>query len=80
MSNYFYPPGCASAQQVGDAAQIRFGGNLDPADRNTLNQIIHSADANPHQRGHNPYADPTKSYDPKAQAAIDSIKAKQGNK
>lgn len=43
-----------------------------------MNQIIHSGDPNTHKFGFNPYADSTKSYDPKAQEALDRIAAKYG--
>jgi hypothetical protein len=65
----------ADAEQVGQAAALRHGG-LSPEDKVTCNQIIHSGDKNPDLRGPNPYADPSKSYDPKAQEALDKIAAK----
>jgi hypothetical protein len=78
-SNYQHDMGDldgADAKQVGLAAELRHG-HLSPEDRETCNFIIHSGDKDPHKRGHNQYADPTKSYDPKAQEALDKIVAKQ---
>jgi hypothetical protein len=66
----------ANAEQVGQAAALRHG-DLPSEDRRTVNQIIHSGDSNPHKFGNNPYADSTKSYDPKAQEALNNIVAKQ---
>jgi hypothetical protein len=76
MSSGYHHHMQADAKQVGLAAELRHG-DLSPEDRKTANQIIHSGDKNPNQCGRNPYADPTKSYDPKAQEALDKIVAKQ---
>ena len=78
MSSPFHHRMQADANQVGLAAALRHG-DLSAEDRRTCNQIIHSGDANPHSHGHNPFADRTKTYDPKAQEALERIKAKQHN-
>lgn len=77
MSYGYRQPMFANADQVGQAAALRHG-DLEQEDRQTVNQIIHSGDPNPHKFGHNPFADPTKSYDPKAQEALDRIASKYG--
>jgi hypothetical protein len=66
----------ADARQVGTAAELRHG-DLSAEDRRTCNKIIHSGDQNPHERGFNPYADHTKSYDPEAHVALEKRIAKQ---
>jgi len=76
MSSGYHHHMQADAKQVGLAAELRHG-DLSPEDRRTCNQIIHSGDKDPHQRGHNPYADRTKSYDPRAQEALNKLVAKQ---
>jgi biopolymer transport protein ExbD len=59
-----------SIQQLGDAAAIRT--HVPPGElRTQLNQIVHSADKNPHLHGQNPYADPSLQYDARAQKVID---------
>ena len=57
----------ATAYQKGRAAELRKSlpsGTLKKA----LNQVVHSGDKN---GGTNPYADPTNSYDPRAQEVIE---------
>eukprot|EP00943_MAST-04B_sp_MAST-4B-sp1_P008066 g8066.t1 len=68
----------ASEPQMGEAANIRNTiPDMSRADRNTLNQIIHSSDKyGPYASTPNPFRDLTASYDPKAQAALDDIKAR----
>ena len=64
--------GGASAYQKGLAAEYRT--HVNGADRQHLNQIVHSGDKQP--RPSNQYADSTNSYDPKAQAVINRVKDK----
>ncbi len=68
----------ASAHQKGEAAELR--SYADKSTYKELSFINHSGDANPHKHGHNPYADNTNSYDPKAQVVIDAAKQAQSKK
>lgn len=77
MSYSFHHPTQANASQVGQVAAL-WHGDLEQEHRREMNQIIHSGDPNTHKFGFNPYADSTKSYDPKAQEALDRIAAKYG--
>jgi hypothetical protein len=71
-SNYLGGPGqSASITQIGTAAVLRYTPGISSDQRAALNQIVNSAD--PTGRNANPYRDPTQSYDPKAQAVIDSV-------
>jgi len=74
MNPKFY----ASAQQIGNAVEIRRDEKrqLSKEDRHVLNQVIHSGDVNPHRKGFNPFADPTFSYDPNVQKELDRITRK----
>eukprot|EP00179_Madagascaria_erythrocladioides_P029718 CAMPEP_0198357518 /NCGR_PEP_ID=MMETSP1450-20131203/127144_1 /TAXON_ID=753684 ORGANISM="Madagascaria erythrocladiodes, Strain CCMP3234" /NCGR_SAMPLE_ID=MMETSP1450 /ASSEMBLY_ACC=CAM_ASM_001115 /LENGTH=74 /DNA_ID=CAMNT_0044064157 /DNA_START=191 /DNA_END=415 /DNA_ORIENTATION=+ len=60
--------GGASHSQIGRAAAKRT--HTSGATRQDLNKIVHSADKDPHKHGHNPYADPTATYDPQAEKAL----------
>jgi hypothetical protein len=63
--------GGADIQQKGLSAQIRTylpAGNEDLYKE--LSFIVHSGDRNPNSHGHNPYADPTNTYDPTAESAV----------
>ncbi len=73
----FNPGNHLSSSQAAEAAKIRFEGGISKEDRATLGQMIHSADFNPHKCGPNPYADRTKTFDPKAQEDLDAIKRRQ---
>ena len=66
----------ADARQVGQAAELRHG-DLSAEDRRTCGLIIHSGDKDPHKHGYNRFADPSKSYDPKAEAELQKIISKQ---
>lgn len=70
----------ASALQKGRAVELRTERRLDSSMRRDLNWIVHSSDPDPHKRGHNPFADPTKTYDRKAQKVIAAAKAELGRK
>ena len=73
----FNQSGGASINQIGEAAKVRGQKNVSKSDRNTLNQIVHSPDTNgPYSETPNKFRDPTCTYDPAAQLAIDSIKKK----
>jgi hypothetical protein len=69
--------GGASESQIGQAAILR-GQTVDPSDRIILNQIVHSADVvGPFANTPNAFRDPTTTFDPQAQAALDAIAAKK---
>lgn len=72
QTDYSSQMAMASTLQKGQAAELRtFVDNK--ADYQALSYILHSGDDNPHKYGHNPFADSTNSYDPKAQEVIDRI-------
>jgi hypothetical protein len=73
----YIPGNQLSSTQAAEAAKIRFDGRISKEDRAALGKMIHSADSDPHKHGYNPYADPTKTYDPVAQKDLDAIKARQ---
>lgn len=66
--------GGASAQQKGRAAEMRTF--VSGSARSDLNKIVHSGDKDPHKYGKNQFADPSNSYDPKAQKALNKAQAK----
>lgn len=69
----------AHPSQVGKAAKIRFEFQPQGTDRVILNGIIHSADRpsprNNYQKD-NPFFDPSKSFDEKAQKELDRMEGK----
>jgi hypothetical protein len=75
-SNYRGGPGhSASITQIGTAAVLRFQPGTTPEQRNALHEIVHSADTTGrYANTPNAYRDLTITYDPAAQAVIDSVK------
>jgi len=81
MDRYqFYMVGGAAPSQVGEAAKIRFehGAELSKRERFDLNGIVHSDEKQRKNGQPNKFYDHEKKYDPKAQAAMDHIKANHG--
>ena len=69
--------GGASSNQKGQAAELRGQHNLTSSERTTCNQIVHSGDTKgPYSQTHNPYRDPTNSYDSNAQKKLDAMSRK----
>jgi hypothetical protein len=64
--------GGASIPQIGEAAVLR--NQVSYPLKKDLNQIVHSADPNPHKKGTNPYADKETKDDPKAEAALEKAR------
>ena len=61
----------ATAQQMGEAAQVR--GHVNGGLRKQLNLIVHSKDKNPDKWEYNPYKD-IPGYDPNAQKVIEKAR------
>jgi hypothetical protein len=72
--------GGASAQQKGDAAQMRtyinegIKGKMNACLFKDLSFIVHSGDRNPHLSAFNRFADPTNEYDPSAEPRLEAAK------
>jgi hypothetical protein len=69
--------GGASSNQKGQAAELRGQHNLTKGERDTCNQIVHSGDTRgQYAQTPNPYRDSTNTYDPNAQAKLNTMKKK----
>ena len=73
----YYVTDGAAAQQIGQAAELRVTTPKGNPDRGVLNAIIHSDERTLRGGNPNPYYDPTFSYDPRAQTALNQIRSKK---
>lgn len=79
MNSWDHHVGCAAPSQCGYGAELRVGlsEQLERKDRRTLNDVVHAGDSPFRPDGsRNPFFDPTRSFDPRAQKMLDLIAKK----